>query len=294
MTLNGANSTTSVNKILNFTGLGAVKVLCVNPQKDQLEELLSRKVNYDPDYSIRKSTLTGEDVRPLEFWVRNIKTGSVIRMNFDISTKLIESKTGKNIFINSIGQQSYFADNADVIINNEKLDSWYGKEGLRPLMVGEDKLFDFLQKLSCYSPKADGANWSEFTKTNGLTVEQLYEGNFKPLNDFIDYVNKMDINSIIVLHVVKEKLREDEETPRYYQEILTNPKTWFITRDGEVKDYMKESVKELAEEKEQQGYSLTSKYFSYDFMEFNDENKVKMANYTEAPAKTEGSSFTWG
>ena len=112
-----------------YSGLANFKVIAVNPTMEELHGL-GIMVKTDPNYFV---DLNGTDYFKLTFWIKN----NDLTTRFDILMNSSErvSQSGKNQYINSIGQTCYS--------DGEPTYEWFKKEGLRHALTGEDTLVDF-------------------------------------------------------------------------------------------------------------------------------------------------------
>jgi hypothetical protein len=252
LNLGGAQSTNN-NIIRNFVGLGAVTLVAVNPNKKQLEKILGREIQNDPDYSINEDN-NGVKTRPLSFWFDS--NGKIFSERIYIGNSAITTKNGDKFkFINSVGQISYYASSAEDIANNPKVSKWYSPNGMRKLLIGEDILYSMLQNFVRYNPKEEGANWMEVMNNIGCTGENLFQGNYEGLNKFIEYINSNN-NMLIVLHAINR--RETEDGVRYNQKLILRDDTMFRTTDGEVMEWMINKLKDYESNQLSAGYSITN------------------------------------
>lgn len=290
--LAGAQSKSNVNT--RYTGLAPVIPICVNPTFDRLCEVLeienkenaaglAKMCNYD----IRTNPNTQRDERPVVVWVYSPQASSYVPITFNISNGLVTSKNGDKFrYINKRGQISYFATSADEIANNPKVTSWFSTEGLREIVWGEAELYTWIQKLIRYDASVKGANFLNTLEQAGVTADNLYNGDVSGVQQLIDYATA-NANSIIMLHVIKEK--ETDNGPRYYQELLLNTDVMFRNGDKGVVPSMHDKVYSIIKDKEQQGYNLTTRLFTIEFQEFSKNDcygQDSVPQDTASPAST--------
>lgn len=252
--LNGGQSERASSVVKNFVGLGAVKLVAVNPNKKELEVLLGRDLERDPDYSIKEDQ-NGVKTRPLSLWFENSE-GKIISERLYMGNKPITTKDGDKFkFINALGQISYFSPTAEDIQNNPKVNKWYKPNGMRKLLLGEDILYQTLQAFTRYDARAEGANWMEVMNNIKLTGEEIYGGNFDGLKKFAQYIQDNN-NQLIVLHAVKR--RETDEGVRYNQQLVLREETMFRTTNGEIMEWMFGKLKEFKSAQVAAGYEITN------------------------------------
>ena len=126
---NDSNVEVSGGGIKLFSGLGNFQVIAVNPTLAELHEL-GIMVKQDPNYFVEFS---GEEYFKLTFWIKNddLTTRFEILMN----SKERVSQSGKNQWINSIGQATWS--------DGEPTYEWFKKDGLRKALTGEETLINF-------------------------------------------------------------------------------------------------------------------------------------------------------
>ena len=115
-----------------YSGLGNFKVIAVNPTMAELHEL-GIMVKQDPNYFVE---LNGAEYFKLTFWIKN----DDLTTRFDILMNGSErvSQTGKNQWINAIGQSTWS--------DGEPEYDWFKKEGLRKALTGEETLINFVKQ----------------------------------------------------------------------------------------------------------------------------------------------------
>jgi len=141
-----------------FAGLANFVVIAVNPTKDDLHEL-GIKVKEEPSYWTKiKDKETGKENEffKLTFWIQN--PDLTTRFDILLSDRPRVSKTGKNQWINNVGQTTWSADAPAY--------EWWKKEGQRHALEGEEILIDFVKAWA--NVKADDDVYFE---TMGSIVE---------------------------------------------------------------------------------------------------------------------------
>ena len=115
-----------------YSGLGNFKVIAVNPTMAELHEM-GIMVKQDPNYFVE---LNGTEYFKLTFWIKNAD----LTTRFDILMNGSErvSQTGKNQWINAIGQSTWS--------DGEPEYDWFKKEGLRKALTGEETLINFVKQ----------------------------------------------------------------------------------------------------------------------------------------------------
>ena len=129
---NDSNVEVSGGGVKLYSGLGNFKVIAVNPTMAELHDL-GIMVKQDPNYFV---DLNGTEYFKLTFWIKNAD----LTTRFDILMNGSErvSQTGKNQWINSIGQSTWS--------DGEPEYDWFKKEGLRKALTGEETLINFVKQ----------------------------------------------------------------------------------------------------------------------------------------------------
>ena len=129
---NDSNVEVSGGGVKLYSGLGNFKVIAVNPTMAELHDL-GIMVKQDPNYFV---DLNGTEYFKLTFWIKNAD----LTTRFDILMNGSErvSQTGKNQWINAIGQSTWS--------DGEPEYDWFKKEGLRKALSGEETLINFVKQ----------------------------------------------------------------------------------------------------------------------------------------------------
>lgn len=267
--LGGSNSQTS--SYVPFTGLGSVRVLAVNPSKEQYEKITGRELSFPLTYDVRETTI-GEKptlVRPINFLVYNEDANIYEWVRFQVAKDEDVSKTGSKRYMDSLGNITYSADLSKIKANPKM--SWFNADNAIPLKRGMSDIYAFIQKLTKYSSRAKDAAFKSDMEKLEITGEALYSGNVKGLQKLIEWCDleedKKSRFYISVLFVVKAKEKDDGKVV-YIQEILPNTDAMFLS-NGTVFETSIEKLKALVESKIEQGFNLTQKYYSYEFVPFD-------------------------
>lgn len=139
-----------------FHGLAALKLLVVNPTKEELSTLYGGKeMEYDPVYhDTTKVTINGVEKEVPRARI-NIYMGldlegeeetQIIPLNFFITKAPLISQSGKIMFINNYGQTGYLTKEDITSGNLPENMKWFLTDGAKVCMRGEDSLIDFMRK----------------------------------------------------------------------------------------------------------------------------------------------------
>ena len=227
-----------INKQNNFekklyVGTGMVKILCFNPNRNELDKILEIERGEDytekpefeyvkEDYEMKQKDKEGNELDSIyckrltvTCWVKENKTEEIFPMNFTLYDVDDVSSTGKTKFVTQHGKSTY-VDNA------ENLPSWFtqtpGKKkftlNYRPAKRGEASLLEFL---------AAWTNISPFDVESSLFLDnekKFWNGDMKELNNLIA---DFEDNSVMINFGVRTKEEETEEgsVTKEYQAIST-------------------------------------------------------------------------
>jgi len=259
-----------------YTGLAPAKLMAINPNQAELSKLLGNDISWEPKYPTIPGTDGQPDKFPLTFWVKHAEKDHFTTMTIYVANSPITSKNGKHVFVNKVGQASYYAESAQALIDNQNT-SWYNKEGLRPMNIGENELYALMQTIVRFNPNEDGADWESAMKQDGITMDRLVKGDVSGLRKFIEYANsetpEKQPNCFICLYCVKRKdvTTPEGTTTKYYQNILGKSESWFRTTNCEVTPSNKAKLRKVIEDRRQQGYELsTNAMYTIDFQDFNE------------------------
>jgi hypothetical protein len=167
------------------TGFFEGEVLCINPDREKLEQLLGVTLEKDPEYlgtkteevelpdgSKKNQTYTKLDV---VIWLRDVKTDAKRSVKFFLKDlpKLNKEKT-KTQYINSIGVVSW-ADKP------ENLPEWFTAREYRPAHQGEEDLYNFITSWLAKVDFKDAESlisfdWAKLMKGNTKEIAENMNG----------------------------------------------------------------------------------------------------------------------
>lgn len=212
------------------TGFFETEVLCINPDREKLEQLLGVTLEKDPEYlgtgeeeveladgSKKKIPYTKLD---LVFWLRDVKSDAKRSVRFYLRDlpKVNQGKT-KTQYINNIGTLSW----ADVPDN---LPEWFKERPFRVAHQGEEDLYAFV---SCWLGKVD---FKDPEASLDFDWVKLMKGNVKELTEQInsDYSSTVVCLSIITSSDKSGEKKEYEQI--YNREFLPG----YIIKDIRLKN----------------------------------------------------------
>lgn len=125
-----------------YTGLADVKVIAVNPTKDELNAL-GVNIQSEPNY-VDKSE-EGNDKCRIDFWLHEEKLNIKTKVSFFIENKLnVVSQAGNMQFINDLGQSAW-GKSIEEVKTDERYTKWLKHINLRPAIPGEVNLIEFIK-----------------------------------------------------------------------------------------------------------------------------------------------------
>jgi hypothetical protein len=163
-----------VRSYSKYTGLFNAFVVAVNPSKDELSKLLNTTIEKEPEYT-GSNTETGAKRLTVSFWLKEEQNGNLFNVRFNIEDTVVESKTGKTQFINSIGTTSYAEDKSnlpDFLTQN-------GRE-VRAAKKGEELLYKFLRNW------LSNLNYEDESTELSMDWKKLISGKVTEIRDAID------------------------------------------------------------------------------------------------------------
>lgn len=179
-------------------GVGEVEIVAVNPDREELSEILGKEIEKDIEY-IGEKEIDGIKTKTarISFYVKE-KTGDKIdQITFFLENRERLNKDGnKTQYINNVGTTSWGASERD-------LADWFTKRDYRIARVGEGDLYEFLQ---AWLSKLD---YRDADTTLSLNWDKLMKGNVKELREQIGGEYQ---DSIVVAYTVRNVEVTDKET----------------------------------------------------------------------------------
>lgn len=264
------------------TGLASFQLLGVNPTAAQIQEWTGRENVQEPNYDIKDDYNKEHQVRPLTFYIKNTE-GDVARYKLEISKHPKITKGGNFQVCTSNGSIVWAKAKGTTEVKPEFVDH-------KPLCIGEEELIQFVGRLINFDYKDHEANLYKEMAQAGVTIDNLYDGNYKGINA----VGKWGADNgkhIIMLMTVSEGQGMDKDgnsVTKNYQEVCNKTETWF---SGDVNDYVIKKLENLYEKSldvapgATQAYPLVKHLFTYKYQEFDREACVNAvpSNPTTTP-----------
>jgi hypothetical protein len=165
-----------------YTGIAPVKVIAVNPTLDELKDL-GINAKTDPNYSV---SINNEEYNKITFWLECANPNFKVKFEILMQANHRESKTGKFMWINNVGQTTWSED-------VPAYDWWKNADKTRKAFVGEDTLIDFTKAW------ANVANGGEVSFD---TIDAIAKGDVKEIKQLVAALKD---NSLRVLIGVKDE-----------------------------------------------------------------------------------------
>ena len=219
-----------------YIGVGAFKVVAVNPDKSELEAIYDSTLDKDPEYVSKAED--GTDKVRLDFIVatdvdKNNGIDFKTKVSFFLEKKARTSASGKVQVINAYGETTWvdleLAKTGDLPANQ----SWFEKP-YRVAMVGEDDLTSFLKKFlgvpnKSWRDKNGTIHEIENKSDAEARLDKLvdyFKGNVKELKEII----KFQPDNLIKVPVGIKTTDDGKEYQAIYTKMFLSPG---------VKDYTK-------------------------------------------------------
>jgi hypothetical protein len=165
--------------------------VALNPDKEELQELLGKELDYDPEYLSEDKE--GDDQMRLDFWGKDVNNGNFHKVQFYLKNKKVEiekevggkTKVSRQ-FVNTKGFQAWAE-------SEEKLPAYFLKDAeVHQAREGEGDLLAFI------------TSWI-YVEEIELDFKKLMKGNLKDLKDLFS-IGK----SIVVAAGVKNYTKDGE------------------------------------------------------------------------------------
>lgn len=187
------------NSFNRYVGVSRVKVLAVNPKKEELEKLYDTTLEKEPEY-LSKTTIDGKeyDQVRLDFIVQQVPFTNngvevnyedVLRLSFYLVRKVRLSQSGKVQVCNTFGETTW--------VTKEELDSktcsmsWFDTTGMRACYQGEEELINFVKAYLNIPAKSYRDNAGNVVNIDNVedaycqldSIAEYFKGNFKELQE---------------------------------------------------------------------------------------------------------------
>ena len=262
---NGSNNN-AINDV--FVGVAPIKVLAINPTKEQLGEIIGEEAagKFNVAYDIRQN-YNKQEVRPLTIWVTDVdETVSPTIINYDLGKDYVKSKTEKFQYFSADGKDSWAADEGSI-------QDWVTGPH-QQCTVGMKDWYSFVYKLVKWDmdvAEENDTSFFEYLQDVGLDVDTIYDGNYEGLHGLVDYAKDQQFS---VTGMFTAKVDHTEDGERVRQRVLTRNDYIFYNYNG-VTFKQLEAFKRREERQMKSGYPLTSNgYFIQDAAAYKEDNAL--------------------
>jgi hypothetical protein len=201
-----------------YTGIAPLKIVLVNPTREQIAEL------YEVDVEkVKEPNYFTDDSTRLDFWYRNhdsISTPLLGKFALFVSNQTRKSQAGKTQYIDNHSKTCWADSLGDLSERNTKMPD-YNKlklDKVREALRGEEELYSLMRAYGNID-----TNNSPFMLDN---IQAIIKNNVKELREFFAWADKKE-GGIKVLLGVKEG---------QYQDVWNN---MFLTVNGKLTDYLR-------------------------------------------------------
>ena len=263
------NSSSSTGGITSYVGLSPIKVLSINPTREQLVEIIGDDAagKFNVDYQLREN-YNKQTVRPITVWITDsTEKVSPTIINFDLGQDFVITKKGdKNLWFSDGGQSAWKE-------NEETLYSWIEKPVIKS-RTGEADWYDFVYKMVKWD-KNDDITFFEYLKDVGLDLDTIYDGNFEGLHGFVNYALDQEFS---VTGMFEVKVEETETGLKLRQKFLNRSDTIYYNYAGVTANQVK-AIKKREQSQIDAGYQLTNN--AYFIPELNEDSKLEVETLVE-------------
>ena len=216
-----------------FVGFTAVKVVAINPNRKELNELIGKEDSPEDKELIYMSTDNeGQDRLRLAFWLEDVKTGKLFPYSFNLTNKERKNKDADKVqIVNSTCSTSWVPFNKDgdtdtSEVNDAVIQDWFvnftdkekqvlGKKKWRKALAGEEELATLLRswlgRLNFMDPETEVM----------VDTKKLFKENYKELRELISLneegefgADGLDTPFVILMGV---RTDEEDSTKKYQQ-----------------------------------------------------------------------------
>jgi hypothetical protein len=204
-----------------FTGIAPIKIVAVNPTREQIAAL------YDVDVEkVKEPNYFTEDSTRIDFWYKNhdsITTPLLGKFALFLSNQVRTSQSGKTQYIDAHSKTCWADSLGDLSERNMKLAD-YNKlklDKVREALRGEEDLYSLLRSYGNVDTNSSLLMLDD--------IKTIIKGNVKELREFFDHFNKKD-GGVKVLMGVKDG---------QYQDVWNG---MFLTIYGKISDYIRNKI----------------------------------------------------
>lgn len=217
-----------------FVGFTQVKVVAVNPSREELNTLLEREgTPEDKDIVYMGNDDEGNDRLRMAFWLRDVKTGKLFVHSFNITNKERKNKDGDKVqLVNSTCTTSWapYVKKGDAVttkVDEAVIQDWFvnftdkeknvlGPKKWRKALAGEEELVNLLRAW------LGRLNFMDIETEVMVDTKKLFKEDYKELRELIslDENGEFSKEGLDTPFVILLGVRTDEnDTTKKYQQI---------------------------------------------------------------------------
>ena len=265
--IKGKNASTGGGSKL-VTGLYPSTIVAINPSVKEYNEITGSSKENEFVYEKRENSFTNEMVRPIILLIKNEETGAFVIKFLEVGLNPVVTKDGKKSkWIDNKGNITYYCEKYEICATNPKME-WanYGKMH-HQLVTGEEVLLKVLMNYMKYDSTTEESNLIDVFTSDGLTMENIFNGNLDPLKSLVKDMNDNG-HKIVFPYVVKESTK-DEKT-YYNQDVLVSSELIFpASSEGSILSSSLNRMESIYQKKKNDGYVITNKWFTIEPQDFN-------------------------
>ncbi len=196
-------------------GFFQAKVIAISPTLEVINKFQDISNMKEPDYNKDYQDKEGKSykqARVVFYFLAH--EGSIFQKGFSIIDKVRVSKEGKVQFINNIGNTTWAAD---VEALKDPKFAWFTKRPFREALMGEEKLFNFLQKWL-------SLDWKDPNTELTVDTSRLFNGKFDELQSLLDEDSTFKDATIVDYATIHTTIpaptdENPEPDPKHYQNV---------------------------------------------------------------------------
>lgn len=178
-----------------YTGICKMKVLTVNPTKEELADILGHDKTpaWRFNYTENKE---GVDVTQITFWLQNEEHSIIEPLTLYVRNEKRISQAGQNQYINHAGMATFAGSLQEALdrVAAKSGKKWFAAKGAREAMNGEAGLIDFLLAWAGVDTRNEGA---------GITLKtdwaELCSGDVSEIDKHIPILKEMEVPVLLTI-----------------------------------------------------------------------------------------------
>ena len=196
-------------------GFFQAEVIAINPTLEEMNEFMDISNVKEPDYNkpYQDKENNEFDQATVTLYLK-FHDGTIQPKRYSIIKKVRTNKDGSKVqFINDIGNTTWAV--SEEALHDSKY-AWFTKRPYREAYIGEEKLYNFLQKWL-------SLDWKDPETQLSIDPEPLFKGKYKELRDLLknDEFKEGKVVGYATIKTSIEPASEEnpEPKPKFYQNI---------------------------------------------------------------------------